>query len=151
MGIFPKFETPYERGGVLVPGLRVLPDDVERYPVAALGSLVLEVDEGDEISVLDLEGLQPAELVLFDRDGKSRAGMLGDASAGVLDENLSKAALAALNIPRDTARSFAMGFTWKASTQQFLENLALDSNLPRQTNDDMPEANASDSTPAATM
>jgi len=85
MGIIPKFETPYEHGGVLVPGLRVLPEDVERHPVAALGSLALDIDEGDEISVLDPEGLQPAELVFFDQHGKSRAGMLGGESAGKPD------------------------------------------------------------------
>lgn len=77
--------------------------------------------------------------------------VIGDAQAGVLDENLQKAALTALNIPRDTARSFAMGFTWKSSTQQFLENLALDSDLPRQSNDDTSTPNASVSTSAATM
>ena len=82
MGIVPKFETPYERGGVLVPGLRVLPDDVERYPLPALGTLALEIDAGDEVSVLDPEGLQPAELVFFDADGNSKAAMIGAASAG---------------------------------------------------------------------
>lgn len=82
MGLFSKFETGYERGGVLVPGLRVLPEDVERYPIAALGSLALEIDAGDEISVLDPEGLQPAELVFFDTEGASRAAMIGGTSVG---------------------------------------------------------------------
>ena len=75
MGIIPKFETPYEHGGVLTPALRVLHDDVERHPLPALGSLALDIDEGDEISVLDPEGLQPAELVFFDPDRKSKAAM----------------------------------------------------------------------------
>jgi len=82
MGIIPKFETPYEHGGVLTPGLRVLPEDVERYPLPALGSLALDIDQGDEISVLDPEGLQPAELVFFDADGKSKAAMIGGKAAG---------------------------------------------------------------------
>ena len=82
MGFYSKFETGYERGGVLIPGLRVLPEDVERYPLPALGSLALDIDEGDEISVLDPEGLQPAELVFFDGDGKSQAAMIGGQAIG---------------------------------------------------------------------
>ncbi len=82
MGIIPKFETPYERGGVSVPGLPILPDDVERHPVAALGSLLVQLDAGDEITVLDREGLQPAEFVFFDADGNSDAGMIGAESSG---------------------------------------------------------------------
>jgi len=82
MGFYSKFETGYERGGVLIPGLRVLPEDVERHPIPALGSLVLDIDEGDEISVLDPEGLQPAELVFFNSDGKSKAAMIGGNAAG---------------------------------------------------------------------
>ncbi len=82
MGFYSKFETGYEHGGVLVPGLRVLPEDIERHPLPALGSLALNLDEGDEVSVLDPEGLQPAELVFFDSDGKSKAAMIGGKSAG---------------------------------------------------------------------
>jgi hypothetical protein len=37
---------------------------------------------------------------------------------------LRQAALAALSIPREAARAHALGFTWKASAQQFLENIA---------------------------
>ena len=68
MGLHPKFETPYEIGGVIVPGLPILPETVERHPILALGSLAVEIDAGDEIAVLDPEGLQPAELVFFDAE-----------------------------------------------------------------------------------
>ena len=81
-GTRPRFETPYEMGGVIIPGLPILPDNVERHPVFALGSLVVGIDAGDEITVLDREGLQPAELVFFDAEGVSDAGALGASTSG---------------------------------------------------------------------
>ncbi|MCA1941961.1 MAG: glycosyltransferase family 1 protein [Caenispirillum bisanense] len=43
---------------------------------------------------------------------------------GVLDTDLRKAALAALEIPRDRCRAFALRNNWDASVDQFLANLA---------------------------
>jgi 1,2-diacylglycerol 3-alpha-glucosyltransferase/glucuronosyltransferase len=43
---------------------------------------------------------------------------------GVLDENLGKAALAALKLDPAKCRAFAMAHTWEAATKQFLQNLA---------------------------
>jgi hypothetical protein len=42
----------------------------------------------------------------------------------VLDEDLGKAALAALQIDPAKCRSFALQHTWEVATQQFLGNLA---------------------------
>ncbi|MEO0623864.1 MAG: DUF1989 domain-containing protein [Pseudomonadota bacterium] len=78
----PRFEVPYERAGVSVPGLPILPHGVERHPVPGGGSRALRIDRGDEISVLDPEGLQAAELVFFAPDGRSEAAMLGLPPAG---------------------------------------------------------------------
>ncbi len=82
MLVRPVFETPYERKGIVAPGLPILPHGVERYPVPGGGSRAVAVMPGDEITVLDREGLQPAELVFFDPHGRSEAGMLGAAAAG---------------------------------------------------------------------
>jgi hypothetical protein len=41
------------------------------------GSRAVRIEKGDEISVLDREGLQSAELVFFTPDGRSDAGMIG--------------------------------------------------------------------------
>ena len=79
MTVRPIFETPYERGGILSPGLPILPHGTERYPVPGGGSRAVRIERGDEISVLDREGLQPAELVFFAPDGTSDAGMIGAA------------------------------------------------------------------------
>ena len=77
MGVKPVFETPYERRGVIKPGLPVLETGVERHPVPGGGTRVLSIQQGDEICVLDPQGLQSGELVFFTPDGKSNVSMLG--------------------------------------------------------------------------
>ena len=49
--------------------------------------------------------------------------VIGSAPVGVLDEDLRKAALAALDIPRQRCRDFALGLTWRACARQFLDNV----------------------------
>jgi glycosyltransferase involved in cell wall biosynthesis len=51
--------------------------------------------------------------------------VLGEADIAVLDEDLRSACLAALRIQREDCRAFAMARSWRASTEQFLGNLAL--------------------------
>ncbi|MDJ0613754.1 MAG: DUF1989 domain-containing protein [Rhizobiaceae bacterium] len=77
MNTSPKFETPYERAGISVPGLPILPHGTERHPVPGGGSRALKIEKDDEISVLDKEGRQLAEIVFFAPDGSSDASMLG--------------------------------------------------------------------------
>ena len=76
------FETPYERAGVIAPGLPVLPHGVQRYPVPGGGSRAVRIGKGDEFSVLDREGLQPVEMAFFAPDGSSDAAMIGAAGGG---------------------------------------------------------------------
>ena len=70
-------EHPWERAGVIKPGLPILPHGVERHPVPASGSRAVPISKGDEISIIDKEGLQPGELVFFAPDRSSDAGYLG--------------------------------------------------------------------------
>jgi glycosyltransferase involved in cell wall biosynthesis len=49
--------------------------------------------------------------------------VIGSAPVGVLDEDLRKAALAALEIPRDKCRDYSLNFTWAKSTDAFLAHL----------------------------
>ena len=77
MTVRPVFETPYERAGVITPGLPILPHGTERHPVPGGGTRAVRIEAGDEIAVLDREGLQPVELVFFAPDGRSDAGMIG--------------------------------------------------------------------------
>ncbi len=82
MGVTPTFEMPWERKGVITPGLPILPQGVERHPVPGGGSRAVQVFAGDEITVMDREGLQPGEVLMFGPDGRSDAAMLGAGGAG---------------------------------------------------------------------
>ena len=82
MNVRPVFEVPWERKGVLSPGLPILPHGVERHPVPGGGSRAVPIYKGDEVIVLDREGLQQGELVMFGPDRRSDAGMLGARGIG---------------------------------------------------------------------
>ncbi len=85
----PVLETPFERGGIIAPGLPILPQGVERHPIPGGGSRAVPVRAGDQLTILDRQGMQPGELVFFTGDGRSDAGMLGATGAGRPDGALS--------------------------------------------------------------
>jgi len=49
--------------------------------------------------------------------------VIGNSGAGVLDEDLARAALGALDISRDLCRKYALGFSWETVVDEFLEFL----------------------------
>jgi glycosyltransferase involved in cell wall biosynthesis len=49
--------------------------------------------------------------------------VIGTSKTGILDHDLRRAALAALDIPRDLCRAHAETFTWKKSAAQFFGNI----------------------------
>jgi glycosyltransferase involved in cell wall biosynthesis len=51
--------------------------------------------------------------------------VIAASGAGVLDWDLRRACLAALEIPREKARAHAQSFTWEKSARQFLDNISL--------------------------
>ncbi len=51
--------------------------------------------------------------------------VIGSAPVGVLDEDLGKAAIAALDIPRERCRAFALDHSWEASARQFVDNVVV--------------------------
>ena len=69
-------------GQAYVPGLPTLPIGTERYTIRGGGSQSLQIAEGDRIQVIDREGLQPGEILLFNSNGISQAGFLGSKSGG---------------------------------------------------------------------
>ena len=69
--------APSRRGPNLIPGLPVLAPNVERHPIPGGGTRTLILDSGDEPTVIDREGRQPCELVVFDREGRSDPALLG--------------------------------------------------------------------------
>ena len=72
-----EFPTPKYISGVLAPGLPVLPEGMERHPIPGGGSRAVEIFSGDILTIQDVEGLQPVELVFFAPNGTSDAGMIG--------------------------------------------------------------------------
>jgi glycosyltransferase involved in cell wall biosynthesis len=49
--------------------------------------------------------------------------VIGEAPVGVLDEDLRRACLGALECSRDECRDFALGMTWAASARIFLDHV----------------------------
>lgn len=90
---YPRPTGPPRASLIYRPGMPILPPGVERYVVDGGSAIVIGVEEGDRITVTDLEGRQPAELLAADIKGRIDPGILGrkgnSAAAG------SKAALAA--------------------------------------------------------
>ncbi|NNE79923.1 MAG: DUF1989 domain-containing protein [Silicimonas sp.] len=82
LNVRPVFEVPWERKGVIQPGLPILPHGVERHPVPGGGSRAVPIWKGDDIIVQDREGLQEGELVFFAPDRSSDAAMIGTKGHG---------------------------------------------------------------------
>ena len=59
------------------PGLALRRADRERYRVPGAGAIVLALEPGDRLTVSDLEGGQPGELVAFDSEGRPALAALG--------------------------------------------------------------------------
>lgn len=62
---------------ILRPGLRSLPFGTERYVVKGGGSLTVRIAAGDRLKLVDIEGLQAAELLATGTDGRADTGILG--------------------------------------------------------------------------
>jgi aminomethyltransferase len=62
---------------VLEPGRNALPPDTERYVARAGGSVSFIVNPGDEVKLINPEGLQVAEISVFDENGKSDMQTIG--------------------------------------------------------------------------
>ena len=58
------------------PGLRTLPPGVERYFVKGGGLSVIEVSPEDKIEIINDEGIQICEIVVFNSKGKSDLSIL---------------------------------------------------------------------------
>ena len=58
------------------PGLNVLPPGVERHVVNGGGLTGLQIFPDDEIEIINDEGNQICEIIVFDKNGKSDPGIL---------------------------------------------------------------------------
>jgi aminomethyltransferase len=59
------------------PGLNALPDNTERYRIQAGGSVTLSLQPGDQLELVSPEGLQPAEINVFDHSGHGDPALIG--------------------------------------------------------------------------
>lgn len=75
-------DLPPRASRILRPGVRTLPAGLERYVVKGGGSLTVRVHAGDQIRIIDREGLQAAELKALGNDGKADLGILGIPESG---------------------------------------------------------------------
>jgi aminomethyltransferase len=100
---------------IRVPGINALPPNLERYQIRAGGSVALLLGAGDELELVSPEGLQAAEITVFDRQGRSDPALIG-ASANGHAESLKhtlaggeaqalRASLTARQVAIDAARS----------------------------------------------
>ena len=67
---------------LLQPGLRTLPPGMERYRVRGGGAVVVKLEPGDQLNVVDPEGGQPCEIAAFDLSGAEATELLGQAASG---------------------------------------------------------------------
>ena len=58
------------------PGLRALPPGVERYYIRGGGLSVIEVSPEDKIEIVNDEGKQTCEIIVFNSKGKSDLSIL---------------------------------------------------------------------------
>ena len=76
MSALPRFLPP-RPSTILRPGVRSLALGTERYVVKGGGSLTVRISPGDCIQLVDIEGLQAAELLATGNDGRNDTGILG--------------------------------------------------------------------------
>lgn len=65
------------RPKLIEPGLPALDPGVERYQIRGGGAEVIAIEQGDVLEIVDLEGRQTCELVLFAKDGRENLGAIG--------------------------------------------------------------------------
>ena len=62
---------------ILRPGIRALPPGVERYVVQGGGTIVVDLEPGDRVTLTDVEGGQSCELIAIGADGRADPGVIG--------------------------------------------------------------------------
>jgi len=102
------------------PGLNALPANTERYLVRGGSSVALDLAAGDEIELVNPQGLQTGEISVFDSNGRSDMALIGatgngraDAlkhilSNGRIDSGALQTALTMRNIAIENAQSTAV-------------------------------------------
>jgi aminomethyltransferase len=83
---------PPKPSAVLMPGMRALGPGEERYTVPGGGAIALPIHAGDRLRIVDVEGMQPCELVAVDAAGNIDPAIVsarGDGDAAGLKRTLA--------------------------------------------------------------
>ncbi|WP_425040938.1 DUF1989 domain-containing protein [Primorskyibacter sp. S187A] len=73
---------PPKPSRILEPMVFSMPPGTERYVVEGCGAVLVRVEQGDRIEVINTEGGQPCEIVACDKSGASAPGILGAHAQG---------------------------------------------------------------------
>ena len=68
---------PPKPSRIIQPQVFSLPPGVERYVVEGQGAVLIPIDTGDQITIINDEGGQQCEVVVCDPKGRSDAGIIG--------------------------------------------------------------------------
>src|SRR5687768_14950348 len=96
--------APPARSVILRPGMRALAPGVERYTIQGGRTIVVDLEAGDRITVNDVEGGQPCELIAFGVDGRADLGVIGVTGNGASSAELSPETRQALEAIADRLR-----------------------------------------------
>ena len=66
------------RSEALIAGSYSLPENIERYIVKAQGLIGLDIYRGDKIKIINTEGGQVCEVIVFDNLGKNNQSIIGE-------------------------------------------------------------------------
>ena len=65
------------RSNPYIAGSQGLPEGTERYIAKAQGLIGIDIFEGDEISIKNIEGMQECEITAFDKKGANNLNIIG--------------------------------------------------------------------------
>ncbi len=65
------------KNGIFTPAMPILPHGVERYVVAPGCSRTVKLEAGDQVTLINSDGAQIAELLAFGEDGTVDSGLIG--------------------------------------------------------------------------
>ena len=71
------------------PGLRLPEPGRELYRVPGQGQVTLRIRSGDRITLTDIEGAQPCEIIAFGAEGRAEPGILGVSARGTAQGTLA--------------------------------------------------------------
>ncbi len=83
------------RSGVLTPGIPTLPHGLERHTIKGGGLIVLSLDTGDRIEIIDPQGLQPCSIAVLDDSGHHKPELLSDLTHNATTDNQTIASMLA--------------------------------------------------------